>query len=250
VKPSTERVPGPGLCFGLGLLVTLVLGAGLGARNLLAADWAVGRVTREGNLVHAHAQILGFVLLFVIGIVGHAIPRISRQPVERPWLLWLAFMACVLGQLSFPVAIWLHQDWLEICAGALDLVAAVALGITVVAATRHTPAEMRTWLRLGSLALAVVASSGLVGAINDDWELAEPALWQLSLWGFIAPFIIGMSTHVLDMAGGFDVRPGKQIWLAGAWVLGLGLIVLAQTGNGEATAPRQRQSPEDIGLKL
>jgi hypothetical protein len=228
--PVRQNVPHPGLCFGAGLLLTLVLGVGLGALNLFKADWSAGAVTGESVLVHAHAQIFGFVVLFVIGIVGHALPRLSRQPLPRPWLLWLAFGTTLAAQLLFPVGTWGHTAALARAGEALDLAAALVLTWAVFDAVRGAPRSLRPWLRLGSLALVVSAAWGLAGALDQRLLLQRPALWQLALWCFIAPFIFGMSWHILDMAGGFDVRAGHEGALSALWALAVGLSVLGLAG--------------------
>ncbi|MHB8420751.1 MAG: NnrS family protein [Myxococcales bacterium] len=229
--PTTAgRVPHPGLCFGAGLLVTLLLGAGLGALNLFKADWSAGTVTGESVLVHAHAQIFGFVVLFVVGIVGHALPRITGRPLAWPGLLWLAFGAATAAQLAFPFGVWLHQAPVVRLGEALDVSAALALTVAVAAATSTGAAAIRPWLRLGSLGLLAASLWGFAGALDGRLLLMRPALWQLALWGFIAPFIFGMSTHVLDMAGGFDVRLGGEGLLAALWAIAVALVTLSRAG--------------------
>ena len=188
-------------------------------------------MTGESVLVHAHAQLFGFVLFFVIGIAGHAIPRISKRPLDHPWLLWVALAATLAGQIFFPIGVWSHQDRMIRGGEAMDLLAAAALGVTVWAATRFTPKGLGPWLRLGSLNLVLAAGWGLAGALDERLPLERSALWQLSLWGFIAPFIFGMSSHILDMAGGFEVRTGGE-WLAAlAWAIGLALGILGEVGQ-------------------
>ncbi len=223
-----RRAPHPGLCFGAGLLVTLVLGVGLGAINLFKADWSEGTVTGESVLVHAHAQIFGFVVLFVIGIVGHALPRITKRPLARTGLLWAAFGATVAAQIAFPFGSWLDQAVLVRLAEALDVGAALALAAAVAAATSEGAPALRPWLRLGSLGLVAAALWGLLGALDQRLLLHRQALWALGLWGFVAPYIFGMSTHVLAMAGGFDVREGGEGLLAALWALAVALVTLAR----------------------
>jgi hypothetical protein len=248
--PLRQNVPNPGLCFGTGLLLTLVLGAGLGALNLFKADWSMGEVTGQSVLIHAHAQIFGFVVLFVIGIVGHALPRISQQPLTRPWLLWVGFGATLLAQLVLPLGVWADIPVLARLAEALDVVAALALSATVASATVHAPASLRPWLRLGAIALVICSAWGLAGGLDQRLLLERPALWHLALWGFIAPLIFGMSCHILDMAGGFDVRTGDERPWAIAWAAGVALVVWAQIGAPSWVAPAGRLTELAVAVAL
>lgn len=240
-----QRVPGPGLCFGLGLLLTLSLGATLGAITLLQADWHVGLESGATILIHAHSQIFGFVFLFVTGMVGHAMPRLSRRPLRWPWLLWVGAAAAVAGQLCFPIGAWFAVPTCVRLAEGLDLIAAAALAAAIFDATRHTPPELGPWLRLGALSLVVVAGWGCWGAMDLRLVMQRPAVWLLALWGFIAPLILGMSFPLLRMAGGFDVRPRAGGLLAGLWGLAVAVVVLTR-----ARILPESAAPLGLGLQF
>jgi hypothetical protein len=65
------------------LWCTLTLGASFGAVNLLTIHLALGPVPPAHNWVHASFQIIGFVLLFVMGIAYQAIPRSCGVALAR-----------------------------------------------------------------------------------------------------------------------------------------------------------------------
>ncbi len=228
--PARGRGPGPGLCFGLGLLATLTLGASLGAWNLAKSDWAIGEVTGRSVLVHAHSQIFGFVLFFVVGIAGHALPRLSRRPLDRPWLLWAAVAAAAVAEVAFPAGLYGAAPRLVRLAEAADLAAALAAAATVWTGSRHLPHPLGPWLRVGSAFLVAAGAWGLAGALDARRLLEHPGYWHLCLFGFAGTFILGMAHHVFEMAGGFDVRPVAPRRLAAGWALGVALASAADAG--------------------
>ena len=229
--------PGPGLCFGLGLALTLVLGAGLGAWNLCKADWAIGEVSGESVLIHAHSQIFGFVTLFIAGVVGHALPRIGGRPLRRPALVWVGVLGAITGQLLFPFGIGLSLALVTRLAEGCDLLAAVALAKLIFDET--TPegppgaergreiAALRPFLRVGALFHVAAAAVGLLGALDQRLIADRPALWQLALYGFVGSYVLGMSFHVLRRAGGFALEAGGERLLAALWAAGVLLVAIA-----------------------
>src|SRR5262245_49814476 len=82
------------------LVCTLTLGATFGAYNLLSIQLALGPVPPPHNWVHASFQLFGFVLLFVMGVAYHALPRFLSTTLARPGAarasLWLVLLGLVL----------------------------------------------------------------------------------------------------------------------------------------------------------
>jgi len=73
------------------LWCTLTLGASFGAVNLLTIHLALGPVPPAHNWVHASFQLIGFVLLFVMGVAYQAVPRSCGVPLRRPELARASF---------------------------------------------------------------------------------------------------------------------------------------------------------------
>ena len=65
------------------LWCTLTLGASFGAVNLLTIHLALGPVPPAHSWVHASFQLVGFVLLFVMGIAYQAVPRSCGVALAR-----------------------------------------------------------------------------------------------------------------------------------------------------------------------
>src|SRR5215207_6059492 len=76
-----------------GIAVVLTLGAVWGA-YLLVRIAAAGRFTAVGLHevnAHGHAQIYGWVGLFVMGFAYQAFPRFKQTGLRHPGLAWLSF---------------------------------------------------------------------------------------------------------------------------------------------------------------
>src|SRR5204863_6788928 len=93
-----------------GIAVVLTLGAVWGAYLLIRIALA-GRFTAVGLHevnAHGHAQIFGWVGLFVMGFAYQAFPRFKHTSLAYPGLAWLSFalMACglIVRSILEPVA--------------------------------------------------------------------------------------------------------------------------------------------------
>jgi hypothetical protein len=73
------------------LWCTLTLGASFGAVNLLTIHLALGPIPPAHNWVHASFQVIGFVLLFIMGVAYQAVPRSCRVPLARTELARASF---------------------------------------------------------------------------------------------------------------------------------------------------------------
>src|SRR4029079_4959826 len=133
-NPGTGRWSADGIYrpfFLAGIAVVLTLGAVWGA-YLLAQIALAGRFTAVGVHevnAHGHAQIFGWVGLFVMGFAYQAFPRFKHTTLRHPGLAWVSF-GLMLGGLVV-------RSVLEPAADGLDLIgwtAVVASGAESVAA--------------------------------------------------------------------------------------------------------------------
>jgi hypothetical protein len=90
-------------------LLTLTLGATTGMINLLRIA-AGGEVPLDHKQIHGHTQVLGFAMLFLMGIAYHALPRILGIGGARPGLsvrvsFWLMFLGVVLRNVGQPLGL-------------------------------------------------------------------------------------------------------------------------------------------------
>jgi hypothetical protein len=127
--------------FRAGIAVVLTLGAAWGAYLL----WRIGM---EGSLAaagiheinaHGHAQIFGWVGLFVMGFAYQAFPRFKHADLAHPGLafasLWLMLVGLVGRSLGQPLASVLPAASVFAVAGSILEILAIVLFAWVIAAT-------------------------------------------------------------------------------------------------------------------
>lgn len=196
-----------------GIAVVLTLGAVWGAYLLLRI--ALARSFSAAGLheinAHGHAQIFGWVGLFVMGFAYQAFPRFKHTTLSYPYLAiaswWLMILGVVCRSVAEPLAA--DQHWIgsvAIAAAVIEVVA-IALFVVVIGAT---------WRQSGkSLAFYdyyIVSALGwfLLQAIGEAFYLAASlgatgpelvrlvATWQaplrdLQIHGFAMLMILGVS---------------------------------------------------------
>src|SRR5437764_5558498 len=130
--------------FKAGIAVVLTLGAVWGAYLLLRIGWT-GSFTAAGLHevnAHGHAQIFGWVGLFVMGFAYQAFPRFKHTSLAYPRLalasLGLMLAGIVSRSVAEPLAPWL--------AGAGPVAVAAAV-VEVVAAALFAGVILATWRR-------------------------------------------------------------------------------------------------------
>jgi hypothetical protein len=79
------------------LVCTLTLGATFGAYNLASIHLALGPIPPPHNWAHATFQLFGFVLLFVMGVGYHAVPRFWSTELALPGLARASFWLILAG---------------------------------------------------------------------------------------------------------------------------------------------------------
>ena len=198
------------------LAVAVTLGFGLGLTNLLLIAHARSYAAVSGTLkqIHGHAQIFGWVGLFVMGVALHAVPRMKMRPLRSVpaakailWLMVTGLTARLFGA------------WVAVLGAGLEL-AGVGLFVWLLAdvvAGSEQPRETYEkfiWASVGWLLVLAVSNVWIV------WRgvpaLAH-ALWiQVALFGFIANMIFGFSLRVLPHFLG--LRESKTWAANGAFV--------------------------------
>ncbi|MDF2626917.1 MAG: cytochrome c oxidase subunit [Symbiobacteriaceae bacterium] len=74
-----------GISFGL----TMAIPGGL--------SWLMEVGRGQPTTAHAHANLLGFMLMMVMGVAYHIFPRFSGHPIRRMWMAWANFWSCQVG---------------------------------------------------------------------------------------------------------------------------------------------------------
>jgi uncharacterized protein involved in response to NO len=209
------------------LLVALTAGFGLGLTNLLRIAFAQSYYEISGVLkqIHGHAQIFGWVGLFVMGVAFHAVPRmklVALRPVRAAQAcLWLMLAGIATRVFSQPFARGELGRFALLGSGLLEL-AAVGLFVWLMAKIelgsklKREFHEKFIWASVGWFAVLGVWSFLIVLQIFRQHSVGIPAL-QDALWihvaffGFIANMIFGFSLRVLPHFLGLR---NSKVWAA------------------------------------
>ncbi len=188
------------------LLATLTFGATFGAYNLLGIHLALGAVSPAHNSIHASFQLWGFVLLFIMGVSLHALPKICAVDLPHPGL---ARLILLFAGLALLLTGWGHFGTLlpgtveALAAGALlQLAAAASWTWILFALWRRAKLDVeifRWFLAAGTvwwLAAATLLTLGTARALlSGDVDLAtnwNEAVYAATLFGGTLPWIQGM----------------------------------------------------------
>ncbi|MBD3336129.1 MAG: DUF1858 domain-containing protein [Candidatus Eisenbacteria bacterium] len=227
-----------------GIAVVLTAGAVWGALLLLRIAFA-GSFTaisiHEIN-AHGHAQIFGWVGLFVMGFAYQAFPRMLHTSLRRPDLANLSFYLMITGILARVVGEPLHEIAVLktlAFAGAVAEIAAIGLFVAVILSTHRQASPAWRWAdayigaALGFFFIQAVYElallAGTTSAASRDALLSIVATFQaplrdLQIHGFALFIILGVSLRMVPALFGLrerSTRLAKAAWfLLLAGVLG------------------------------
>ena len=229
-----------------GLLFMLLPGTFLGVWNLISISSrrAAESVAPSWIQAHGHAQVLGWIGSFILGIGYHSIPKLRGGGKPFPlWSAWLAggmWMTGVLLRWLANVYLWQWRLLLPFSA-ALELAAFLIFFRSV---SQHKPqdsgrTDLETWILV-----VIVGTIGLLATLLLNLGLCvwlarraatpalPPALDQrflvLAAWGFMVPFVWGFSARWLPTFLGTR-QPDNHLlaWVVAAYMVA---IVLGLAG--------------------
>jgi hypothetical protein len=225
--------------FKAGIAVVLSLGAVWGAYLLLRIAFsgdgfrAVG--LHEVN-AHGHAQIFGWVGLFVMGFAYQAFPRFKHTSLSHPRLALATLGLMLAGIIGRSVCEPLADAWPwlagpAVAASVLEVIA-IALFVGIILATWHAsgkPLAFYDWYVLSAfawfVAQAVYETAYLTAtlAAGPDGLLPLVARWQgalreMQIHGFALLIILGVSQRLFAHFYGFPA-PDRRLSLAALGVL-------------------------------
>jgi hypothetical protein len=243
--------------FKAGILVVLSLGAVWGAYLLLRISFqgsfaAVG--LHEVN-AHGHAQIFGWVGLFVMGFAYQAFPRFKHTELSHPCLayasLWLMIAGIVGRSIFEPLAAsfpWLAEA--AVTASVLEVIA-IALFVGVIVATLRASGktlEVYDYYILSALGWFVLQAAyetiylaATLAAAGSEELLPLVTTWQgalreMQIHGFALLMILGVSQRIFHHFYGFPA-PSRRLSLAALFALDaaisgeiLGLVLMRTAG--------------------
>jgi hypothetical protein len=253
--PFTDAIYRP--FFKAGIVVVLTLGAAWGAYLLLRIT-LTGRFTAAGLHeinAHGHAQIFGWVGLFVMGFACQAFPRFKHASLAFPGLAWTSLVLMLAGlvgrsvceplagSLPWAGAVAVASAWLE--------VAVTVLFASVILGTWHAAGKGLAfydyyilaslgWFVVQAVAEALYLAATLTVASREEL-LGLVATWQgairdAQIHGFALLMILGVSQRILHYFYGLP-EASRRLSLASLVFLNLAVageiagLVLMRTSD-------------------
>src|ERR1035437_886302 len=225
-----------------GLLFMLLPGTFLGVWNLISISGrrAADSISPAWIQAHAHAQVLGWIGSFILGIGYYAIPKLrgSLKPfaLRLAWFSGTLWMAGVLTRWAAKVYLW-HWQALLPASAAMELAAFLFFFRAV---SQHKPqdsgkAKLETWVWVviaGTVGLLATLLLNLGACLWLAFRSGGPAFPPnfdqrfliLAAWGFMVPFVWGFNAKWLPV---FLGTPPPYNWLlrlaVAVQVVGIGL---------------------------
>lgn len=220
----------------LGTRATIGAGASLPLALSLLLLAEFGWLDWRWHLAAEHTATLGWVMLMIVGVAAHVLPRWAATPARDPrWLR--GALACHGAALLLMVPA-LGMGWQPVFAlGAALMTIALALAawtfwptlrsprpgrLDVMPARRAANALSPLSLRcIGAAGLALAGGIGLgvtFACVPRLGALLRPAHAELNLWGFAGLLIYGMAYHMIPRFAANPLRSPRaadwQSWLA------------------------------------
>lgn len=262
---SDRRQPPDGYrLFLRGAIATvLTLGAAWGALLLLriAASGSFVSISLQEVNAHGHAQIFGWIGLFVMGYAYYGLAALKQVRLAAPRLalasFWLMAGGLVARSLFQPLVDFSPWCLLPALAGSLAEITAVALCCAIVAATlRSAPRGLEAadgfvlaalaWLLIQAVydavyfaATALASDRGTLLRLVADWQAP---LREMQIHGLAMLMILGISQQLLPRWYGMrQTRPNLSHLALALINLGLagviaGSILMRQAGHAWAGA--------------
>lgn len=229
--------------FKAGIAVVLTAGAVWGAWLLLKIAWT-GSFTAAGVHdvnAHGHAQIFGWVGLFVMGFAYQAFPRFKHTSLIAPRLAILSLVMMLTGlivrSVAQPLAVraaWAY--WPAVGASVLEVFAAVLFAAIIVQTWRHSSHPLTyydgyilaalAWFIIQAVYESVYLAATL--AVQGQELLAMVATWQpamrdIQIHGFALLMILGVSQRIFHHFYDFE-KPSARLSRAMLVVLNLAIV--------------------------
>jgi hypothetical protein len=229
--------------FKAGILVVLTLGAVWGAYLLVRISLsesfrAVG--LHEVN-AHGHAQIFGWVGLFVMGFAYQAFPRFKHTSLSHPRLayasLWLMLFGLAVRSVYEPLAAAFDlQSWPAVGAAAVEVIA-IAIFVVVIAATWRASGKPLAYYDAYIVCAlfwffvqAIYETAYLAATFATPEANLVPlvATWQaplrdIQIHGFALLMILGVSQRLFHHFYGFP-EPSRRLSVVALVALNLALV--------------------------
>ncbi len=225
-----------------GILLVLTAGATWGAWLL----WRIGVIGSFTEIpvfdvnAHGHAQVFGWVGLFIMGFAYQAFPRMWHADLAAARLAFGVFVLMLVGLVVSTTTMALADHWrgaapAAMFGGVLELVAVVVFAGQIVTTFRRSGKAVEPYVgfvfaALGWFVLMAVASlwhtwSTMTASTRDElvWYVAtyQGPLRDLQIHGLALFMILGVSGRMLSPLFGVPVSSPRRAWI------GLGLLSAA-----------------------
>jgi hypothetical protein len=225
----------------LAFAATVLAGAPIGARVLLAYHAGAPAVAVPWLLLHAHVQIIAFFGTLILGVAPHLLARFTGRPLRAPSRPWLAPLALAAALVLRAAGTAIDSGGaLAFAAGVQALVFAAFVARVWAVLDPPPLARVRAQLTLASawLAVALLAETALH---TEAWARGAAASSSL-LRGLHAGALLG---GVLGWVLGVLLRAGPMFvpewtpppWLARALPALLGIAALLAVAGEAALVP-------------
>ncbi|HEX8910777.1 MAG TPA: DUF1858 domain-containing protein, partial [Humisphaera sp.] len=221
--------------FAAGIVVILTAGATWGA-------WLLWRIGVGGHFTgaglqevnaHGHAQIYGWVGLFVMGFAYQALPRVWHTTLAHPRLAVAAFVAMLAGLVVRTAGMTTHDLWAgaipaAVVGGLLELAAAAILAVQIVLTFRRSLAKLEPYVGF----VFVAVGWFVLQAVMDVWHTyttmsaatQKELLWyvatyqaplrDLQIHGLAMSMILGVSLRMFPGIFGLPAVRARRAWAA------------------------------------
>jgi len=203
-------------CISGGLLFMLLPGTFLGVWNLISISGrrAAESITPAWIQAHGHAQVMGWIGSFILGIGYYSIPKLrhgsSSFSLGTAWLSGMLWMAGVSLRWFANVYLWHWRTLLPLSA-AMELFAILMFFRAV---SQHKPEDsgkqkLETWIFVVvtgtvGLLLALLLNLGacillaIAGSTPAFPQALDQRFLMVAAWGFMVPFVWGFSAKWLQ----------------------------------------------------
>lgn len=249
--------------FTAGIATILTVGASWGALLLwrigLAGSFTGGPSVHEIN-AHGHAQIFGWVGLFIMGFAYQAFPRMWHTTLAAPRLAAAAFWMMLTGIVARTVSMALTGAWdgavpVTLAAGALEVAAVLIFVGQILVTFVRSGAKVEPYVvfavtSMAFFVLQAVASlwhsyNTMTAATREEllWYVAtyQAPLRDLQIHGLALFMILGVSIRMVPALFEVPEVPARRAWTAyglllAAVVLEIGLFISYRWTDNHALA--------------
>ena len=217
--------------FMAGVAVALTLGASWGALLLLRIAWSENFSSLSVHEVnaHGHAQIFGWVGLFIMGFAYQSFPRFKHTSLSHPRLayasFWMMFLGLVTRSATQALAGW--WAWLGGVGVAASIVELLAVGLMIfiiLSTLRNSNRRLEAYdyYILAALGWFFVQAAGgtvyfaaTLSAVDHETLLGLIATWQaplreIQIHGFATLMILGVSQRLFHFLYGLPRPSGRR----------------------------------------